>query len=151
MDLRTRLAADYSNVKLMDPDRDTYPKAAVLQVLGMLSDEQSYMEDKRTVLRDATGQITEQRTTGKATTIRASVLSDDGRMADLYTMPFVDSINEKLLPAKESSCVQLGVVCSQRCTQSAANFICEHLSADETTDVGATLRAAITKCQNDIV
>ncbi|EER05049.1 hypothetical protein Pmar_PMAR026483 [Perkinsus marinus ATCC 50983] len=51
MDLRTRLAADYSNVKLMDPDRDTYPKAAVLQVLGMLSDEQSYMEDKRTVLR----------------------------------------------------------------------------------------------------
>ncbi|KAF4746894.1 hypothetical protein FOZ62_029994 [Perkinsus olseni] len=115
MDLRTRLSADYSNVKLMEPDEDTYPKAAVLQVLGMISDGESYMEDKRMVLRDASGQISEAKVKGEAARgARASVLSGDDKAADLRAMPFVDPINEKLLPIGESRDgphVQVGVVC----------------------------------------
>ncbi|KAF4728004.1 hypothetical protein FOZ63_014611, partial [Perkinsus olseni] len=121
MDLRTRLSADYSNVKLMEPDEDTYPKAAVLQVLGMISDGESYMEDKRMVLRGAVvpvpyeRQISEAKVKGEAARgARASVLSGDDKAADLRAMPFVDPINEKLLPIGESRDgphVQVGVVC----------------------------------------
>lgn len=50
MDLRTRLAADYSNVKLMDPDRDTYPKAAVLQVISLSFFSSFSLWQRRTVL-----------------------------------------------------------------------------------------------------
>ncbi|KAF4655705.1 hypothetical protein FOL47_009326 [Perkinsus chesapeaki] len=129
MDLRTRLSADYSNVKLMEADQQTYPKGAVLQALGLISDGESYMDDKRMVLRDASGTIPESKTKAEAERRRFSVgersaglgifsatqtPGEDDKVANVLAMPFVNPINEKLALARaegDTAGVQVGVVC----------------------------------------